>query len=91
VAFVALIVLGVGSGLVLGPSLSGGRWQKWVPSTAIIIMLPWVDQPWPADELRDRFWSEHGSATWIKEEALWEWQWWLLVNRGAAMLDMDER
>src|SRR4051812_23827005 len=55
----ALSLLLVGAGVVLSvwPWSRGGAWHRWVPSTALIIGLPWIDDDWAVDELSRRLWT----------------------------------
>jgi hypothetical protein len=86
-AVLALAVLIAGAALGATPWLRGGRWHAWIPTTGVVLALPWIDDPWPWDELDRRLEYSAPGLSWARPHALWSWQQRLLVRRCAAALD----
>ncbi|MEX2217115.1 MAG: hypothetical protein WD749_00015 [Phycisphaerales bacterium] len=91
-AGVGVLVLGVGAWLAAWPWARGGEWRRWLPDTALIVLLPLVDDDWVERELTHRVLSARDDAEidlGILRDAdpFWGWQWRLLVSRVEAMDD----
>ncbi len=83
-AAVGLLAAVAGVVLFDYPNLRGGGWQKRLPTTALILLLPHVEETWVVDTLARRLYGipQTGSAT--TPRALPGWQQRLLANRAIA-------
>lgn len=88
-AAAGVIVAMAGAAAIAWPLSAGGAWKKWVPDTALIVMLPWTEEAWPLDELHERIWAYQGSVHWARSRALWPWQWELLSDRLLDVMESD--
>lgn len=78
-----------GAAAVAWPLSAGGAWKKWVPNTALIVMLPWTDEMWPLEELQERLFIYQGYIWWRPRTGLQDWQWRLLRGRMLSIAESD--
>lgn len=80
-AAVGLLAAVAGVVLFDYPTLRGGGWQKRLPTTALILLLPHVEETWAVDVLRIRLYHGEAQAGVSMPRALPRWQRRLLANR----------
>ncbi|MFG0286355.1 MAG: hypothetical protein ACF8R7_18225 [Phycisphaerales bacterium JB039] len=83
------LVACAGGAAIAWPLSAGGAWRKWIPDTALIVMLPWTDEIWPLEELHDRTYRFHGPLWWYPRRRFDAWQWRLLQSRLLAVCESD--
>jgi hypothetical protein len=92
-AIASVLLLTLGAGTIAYPQSRGGAWKRWVPDTALILLLPSTYQDhWAANELMRRIGWGNQSPALQHPHRLAEWQWSLLRRRAAAAwLDLPDQ
>jgi len=89
-AIVAALVMAAGAGAIAYPHARGGAWHRWVPATALLLVIRHSPEPvWAAEELAQRL-GLHNVAPMVRSgRELDPWQWELLADACARAIERD--
>lgn len=91
VALMGSLVLASGAACILYPQSAGGAWKRWLPDTALILLIPHTtDTGWAADEMARRL-GMWGTAPAVSTgQELSRWQQRLLTSACAQAVERAE-
>jgi hypothetical protein len=97
IAFLALVTLASALMLSRASMIARGDWAFAMPTTVLIVMLPWTeDHPttgdWRTAAFNELMLQRVGvNSTAARTPPMWDWQWRLIVKRGLDRLTMVQR
>ncbi len=90
-ATASLLVLALGAAVIAYPHGRGGVWIRWLPDTAVILLIPRTESPWPIQEMERRQRVLTSPYDPSLPEPMWDWQRRMLASACIQVIEDQSR